>query len=343
MNDLLNAHCVAVIGAYDPVESAAGPLLESSRQILATCDRPLIQTHSLLLAAYRRAVGEMRSRADRQVDHACQSLEQRPDDPSSIDGLADALRRWTFLCEPLLVLDAQEGLRDPQMNVAPDRIFGLLGHLSNPHHYLRAQQILDHALDAFRSIPDTAARLAEVGEVLRDIQRATSKGIEPDRDLTVPEGSSGFRHIKKAMLAAAALLAMLGLLGAYWTFDLGAASSVASTPDSPQPKTGPELFPPVGKGQRFPREYVRYCHFQEERLRVVKQQVRGPEDIRAYNALANDYNSRCSDFFYQDEDLRLVKEEVIAKRKLLEADAERILSTWPWHKSAGGAPAASSR
>ena len=104
---------------------------------------------------------------------------------------------------------------------------------------------------------------------------------------------------------------MFGLLGAYWTFDLGAASSVASTPDSPQPKTEPELLPPVGKGQRFSREYVRYCHFQEERLRVVKQQVRGPE--------------------------------VIAKRKLLEADAERILSTWPWHKSAGGAPAASSR
>jgi len=102
------------------------------------------------------------------------------------------------------------------------------------------------------------------------------------------------------------------------------------------------LLPPVGKGQRFPREYIRYCHFQQERLRVVKQQIRGPEDIRAYNTLANDYNSRCSDFFYQDEDLRLVKEEVIAKRKLLEADAERILSTWPWHKSAGGAPAGKS-
>ena len=75
----------------------------------------------------------------------------------------------------------------------------------------------------------------------------------------------------------------------------------------------------------------------------VKQQVRGAEDIRAYNALANDYNSRCSDFFYQDEDLRLVKEEVIAKRTLLEADAERILSTWPWRTKAGGAPAAASR
>jgi len=345
LNDLLNAHCVAVIEAYDPVESAAEPLLESTRQILATRDRPLIQTHSLLLAAYRRAVEEMRSKADQQVDDACQSLEQRPDDPSSIEGLADALHRWAFLCEPLLVLDAQEGFSDPEMNAAPDRIFGLLGHLSNQHHYLRAQQVLDHALDAFGSIPDTAARLAEVGEILRDMQRAVSKNIDPNRDLTVPAESSGsgFRHIKKAMLAAAALLAMLGLLVAYRTLDLGAASSVASAPNPPEPKTEPELRPPEGKGQRFSREYVRYCHFQEERLRVVKQQVRGSEDIRAYNALANDYNSRCSDFFYQDEDLRLVKEEVIAKRKLLEADAERILSTWPWHKSAGGTSPASSR
>ncbi|WP_108514993.1 hypothetical protein [Bradyrhizobium algeriense] len=345
LNDLLNAHCVAVIEAYDPVGSAAEPLLESTHQILATRDRPLIQTHSLLLAVYRRAIGEVRSKAEQQVEDACQSLKQRPDDPSSIEGLADALHRWAFLCEPLLVLDAQDGVSDPAMNVTSDRIFGLLGDLSNQHHYLRAQQVLDHALDAFGSIPDTAARLAEVGEILRDMQRAASKAIEPDRDLTVPEGSSRFRHVKKGMLAAAALLAMLGLLGAYWTFDFGAASSVASTPNPPQPKTEPEpeLLPPVGNGQRFSREYVRYCHFQGERLRVVKQQVRGPEDIRAFNTLANDYNSRCSDFFYQDEDLRLVKEEVIAKRKLLEADAERILSTWPWHKSAGGAPAASSR
>ncbi|MBT1515646.1 hypothetical protein KIP88_34770 [Bradyrhizobium sp. SRL28] len=342
------------------------PLLESTRQILATHEPPLVQTHSLLLAAYRGAIGEMRAKAEQQVDNACQSMEQRPNDTSSIEGLADALHRWTSLCEPLLLLDAHQGFCDPEMNVAPDRIFGLLGALSSQHHYPMAQQVLDRALDAFGSIPDTTARLIEVREILHNMQRAASKGIEqlaaapetlpasdarpldhgdrdPNRDLTVPAGSSGFRHFKEAMLAAAALLAMLGCLVAYRALDLGAAFSVASGPNPPQPKTEPELLPPVGKGQRFPREHVRYCHFQEERLRAVKQRVRGPEDIRAYNALANDYNSRCSDFFYQDEDLRLVKEEVIAKRKLLEADAERILSTWPWHKNAGGAPAASSR
>jgi hypothetical protein len=289
----------------------------------------------------------MRSKADQLVDNACQSLEQRPDDASTMEELVGALHRWASLCEPLLLQDAHQGTADPQMHVAPDRIFGLLGVLGRQHHYLEAQQVLDRALDAFGSIPDVAVRLAEVGEILRDMQHAASNYIEPDRDLTVPAGSRGFRHVKKAVLAAMALLAVLGLLGAYWTLDPGTAVSVASAPNPPQPKTGPEpepeLLPPVGTGQRFSREYVRYCHFQEERLRVVKQQVRGTEDIRAYNALANDYNSRCSDFFYQDEDLRLVKEEVVAKRKLLEADAERILSTWPWHRNAGGAPAASSR
>jgi hypothetical protein len=229
------------------------------------------------------------------------------------------------------------------MTVAPDRIFGLLGDLCSDRHYLPAQQVLDHALEAFGSIPDTAARLAEAGEILRDMQHAASNGTEPDRDPTPPAESRVFRHVKKALLTAAALLAMLGIPAAYWTFDPAAESSVASAPNPPEPKAEPELLPPVGTGQRYSREYVRYCQFQGERLRVVKQQVRGPEDIRGYNALANDYNSRCADFFYQDEDLRLVKEEVIAKRNLLEADAERILSAWPWRKGAGGAPAASSR
>jgi len=93
----------------------------------------------------------------------------------------------------------------------------------------------------------------------------------------------------------------------------------------------PEAIPPVSKGERFKRDFVRYCHFQEERLRVIKQHVRGPEDIQAFNMLANDYNSRCSNFYYLDEDLNIVTEEVKARKLILEAEATRILSTWPWH------------
>lgn len=342
LNELLHAHCVAAIEAYDPLERAAEPLTGSTREILATREKPLIQTLGILLAVYQRAVGEMRSNAEQQVDLACQTVERQPNDATSIEKLAAALHRWASLCQPLLLFDAHQGMGGPEMNAVPDRVFGLLGTLSNQRRYLEMQQVLDRALDAFGSIPeDTTARLAEIGKIVRGLQRAAPGDAEPKRHLTSSAVSGGPRHFRKVIVATVALLAMLGIAAAYWTFGPGTASFVASALNPPQPNAEPELLPPVGKGQRFPREYVRYCHFQEERLRVIKQRVRGPEDIRAYNALASDYNSRCADFFYQDEDLRLVKEEVIAKRKLLEADAERILSTWPWRKGAAGAPAAS--
>ncbi|KRQ94722.1 hypothetical protein CQ12_04110 [Bradyrhizobium jicamae] len=343
LDDLLDAHCVAAIAAYDPIEAAAEPMLEATRWILATREPPLIQTHSLLLEAYRRAIAKVRAKADQQVDSACQALEQHSGDASSVERLADALHLWASLCEPLLLLDAHQELNDGDAKVTPDRVFGLLGELSSQRHYRTAQQVLEHALIVFGSIPDAAARLAEVGDILREMLQAGSTAIVQNPELAVPVRSSGFPHVRTAAVAAAALLVMLGLLVAYWAFDGEAALSVASAPNPPEARAEPELLPPVGKGQRFAREYVRYCRFQEERLRVVKQQVRGPEDIRAYNALASDYNSRCSDFFYQDEDLRAVKEEVTAKQKILEADAERILSTWPWRTNVGRAPTASPR
>lgn len=63
--------------------------------------------------------------------------------------------------------------------------------------------------------------------------------------------------------------------------------------------------------------------------------MNGPQDIQAFNILANDYNSRCSTFYYLDEDLKIVIEEVNTRKKILEADAKRILATWPWHSAYG--------
>ena len=100
---------------------------------------------------------------------------------------------------------------------------------------------------------------------------------------------------------------------------------------APARALGAERTPPVGSGQHLDLNGVRYCRFQQERLRYIKQHVQGPEDTRAYNLLIIDYNSRCSDFFYQDDDLKTVLAEVDAKKLLLEADAQRIMSTWPGH------------
>jgi len=78
-------------------------------------------------------------------------------------------------------------------------------------------------------------------------------------------------------------------------------------------------------------EYVRYCHFQEERLRILKGAARSAEDTRAFNTLVVDYNSRCSDFFYRDSDVATVTAEIAANRQRLTDEAGRIMSTWPGH------------
>lgn len=92
-----------------------------------------------------------------------------------------------------------------------------------------------------------------------------------------------------------------------------------------------ELMPAVGTGQHLALAGVRYCHYQAERLRIIKEQAQSPEDIRAFNLLAVDYNARCSDFFYQENDLKRVMAEVAARRTKLEADARNIMASWPGH------------
>jgi hypothetical protein len=92
---------------------------------------------------------------------------------------------------------------------------------------------------------------------------------------------------------------------------------------------GVQTMPPVGTGQHLAEDGVRYCYFQKERLRVIKEMTEGPEDARSYNLLIVDYNSRCSDFFYKDEDLKQVLAEVAANKPFLDAEAKQIVSTWP--------------
>ncbi|MGA2999409.1 hypothetical protein [Bradyrhizobium sp.] len=108
----------------------------------------------------------------------------------------------------------------------------------------------------------------------------------------------------------------------FWSTLLRAAPALTSSG---------ETMPPIGSGQHLTLDGVRYCRFQQERLRFVKQQVQDPEDARAYNLLIVDYNSRCSDFFYEDNDLKTVLAELDAKRQLLETEAKQIVSNWPKH------------
>jgi hypothetical protein len=92
-----------------------------------------------------------------------------------------------------------------------------------------------------------------------------------------------------------------------------------------------EIPPQVGVGQHLPLDELRYCRFQEERLRLIKPNVRSAEDTRAFNLLAVDYNSRCSDFLYRDGDAAIVAAELDSNRERLGNEADKIVASWPGH------------
>jgi hypothetical protein len=151
------------------------------------------------------------------------------------------------------------------------------------------------------------------------------------RNPEIIQSSSGrARRLALAGLAGITLVACV-VSAYYFGFDQVRSGWSKTLATQAPPAVGPETMPSIGTGQHLVLEGVRYCHFQEERLRNIKQQILGPEDTRAYNLLIIDYNSRCSDIFYKDDDLERVLAEMNVKKSLLEADAKRIMSTWPGH------------
>ena len=158
---------------------------------------------------------------------------------------------------------------------------------------------------------------------------------------TVREKRHAFRTSARWLAIIFAVLFGAAVSVAVYQFYIASphSSAIGAAAESSAPAWGPELLPPVGKGQHLTQDYVRYCRFQEERLRIIKGKVQGADDTGAFNALANDYNSRCANFFYLDDDLKIVNEELVAKQTILEDSALRIMATWPWRVSSQRPPA----
>lgn len=157
-----------------------------------------------------------------------------------------------------------------------------------------------------------------------------------------PASAPGTRAGRRSRALAAALagLALVAGISAFALYDgagrlpQGWLHALSSRPGEVAPSY-PETAPAVGTAQHLALPGVRYCHYQAARLEIIKQAARSPEDVRAFNLLVVDYNSRCSDFFYQDKDLAQVNAEVAARRTQIEADARRIMAGWPGHAPDG--------
>ncbi|HVR60167.1 MAG TPA: hypothetical protein VMT72_25450 [Pseudolabrys sp.] len=471
LDELLKTHTAALFAGYDTIQDAVEPLLECTEQILANCERPLVEALGSVLGSYRWRVASTQMDALDQIENACAAIEaQPPDHAALIEELSIAVLRWNSLSKPLLIWGAHQGPFQPDFETPVDRLRLLITNLAETEHYEIAIKIAEVTSEVFNAVPTSFEKLAEDTRLMATLSQYASmknlqdtleeleadagpliQSLENDgfvhascepvkrlwdvfsqavnttratrwsevpwqimRDFALhlsnkPEAAAAVaslisglvdygervsaaptilkalrdnlnfmksfmgveltiesfepihnqtkdtffsklrkkfgsriprlnvtRRLKRQHIIALAgfALVVLAALAVYYV-DFNQARSIVlralveTQPQQPAPSLSAETKPPVGTGQRLALDGVRYCLFQQERLQMVKQEVQGTEDARAYNLLIVDYNSRCSDYFYQDDDLKLVRAEVGAKKELLAADARRIMSTWP--------------
>jgi putative peptidoglycan binding protein len=101
-----------------------------------------------------------------------------------------------------------------------------------------------------------------------------------------------------------------------------------------RPAAGPdenvvEKLPMPGAGRLLSSEEVRYCVFQGRRLGYLRNQVRSDASVRRFNGLVTDFNSRCSHFRFENKALQAAFDLAAARQDQLEADAARIMASWP--------------
>lgn len=104
-------------------------------------------------------------------------------------------------------------------------------------------------------------------------------------------------------------------------------------PARPATEVTMELKPPVGKGHALSRNQIRYCVFEGKRMEnlrgfLANNQEATQNKIRSFNAIVNDWNSRCSSYKYRGSDQSDVEAEAEAQSFKFMTEAIKEMGTW---------------
>ena len=98
-----------------------------------------------------------------------------------------------------------------------------------------------------------------------------------------------------------------------------------------------ETMPPIGSGLSFSRSNIRYGLFQKQRLEFVRS-IAPDSVLTDFNTAVDDWNSRCSSYHYQGNDLTFVQLETAGRADELRRDATRLRDEWTARRSPDPTP-----
>jgi hypothetical protein len=365
---LLDRHAMAAMAGYLAIEDAVPPMLGCVQKILALKDRDALEVLDRLLAAYDHAISHERETKLDEIQRACKTLQEKPDEGIALHLLSTALDGWVCLCSPLIDFDVHRQVMRPDLERPTELVRALISALAGREHYETAIEVADLSRKPLGVMPGAAGMLDDqlralkaqalelqlkplkVGPIEQGEKRLAPPTVlsplradlRPSEPQNFAAKANSHRSARRMAIGTGALVFVAALATAALTLDVynvrAWMAQAIRMPTAQMPtaavSTKEEIKPAVGTGQRFSVGNVRYCSFQEERLRVMKSAVRGPEDVRAFNLLIVDYNSRCSDFLYRDSDVATVAAERAANRQRLAVEAQHIIATWPGHAAA---------
>jgi hypothetical protein len=337
--------CRRAISAYDQIDQASEAVVGCVKKVLAVGERYQANALSRLLAAYHNATLESQRSSLAEVEAACEEVEGNAEQHGIADTLWVALDRWIAVCRPLLMYESRARALDEPLQTPLARLRSLIVDLALNAHYERAIELAALSkeklslISASAQLLDEAAIPAELAVRTRRARELSSRAAPVDLPhTTAPIAKNVGSRIsgKRSTVFAAAALAVFCAALLLFAFDqprLIVANMLArSFPQKPASAAlalaDDEVAPAVGSQQHLTLANLRYCKFQEERIRLIKPAVKTAEDTRAFNLLVVDYNSRCSDFLYRDSDVSIVQIELIKNRERFAAEAEQIISGW---------------
>ena len=337
--------CRRAISAYDQIDQASEAVAGCVEKVLAAGERYQVNALSRLLLTYHNATLEAQRSSLADVESACDEVEGHAEQQGVADPLWVALDRWTAVCRPLLMYESRARALGEPLQTPLARLRSLIIDLALNAHYERAIELAALGKEKLSLVPASARLLeeaaipAELAVRTRRARELSSRAAPVDLDRTTApiakHGTSRISGKKSAVyaLAASVVFCAVLLLFKFEQPRLMVANALArsfgqKTASLRLESSDEEVAPAVGTQQHMTLANLRYCKFQEERIRLIKPAVKTAEDTLAFNLLAVDYNSRCSDFLYRDSDASIVQIELVNNRQRFAVDAERIISVW---------------
>lgn len=105
-----------------------------------------------------------------------------------------------------------------------------------------------------------------------------------------------------------------------------APQAVVDTVPEPVMDDGSETMPEPGGGERrLSRQELRYCMSQAKRIDGAREAVSSYGQQTAFNALVNDFNSRCGNFLYDHPDMDAVNGELLTRSYTLQQEGRTLV------------------